>query len=82
MFAVLRTQYYYIIVDTAPIGQVSDTFTLNRIADATIFVCRVNRTKAGVFNELNEIYSQKRLKKLSIVVNVTSARKNYGYGNK
>ena len=82
MFAVLRTQYDYIIVDTAPIGQVSDTFTLNRIADATIFVCRVNRTKAGVFNELNEIYSQKRLKKLSIVVNGTSARKNYGYGNK
>lgn len=82
MFAVLRTQYDYIIVDTAPIGQVSDTFTLNRIADATIFVCRVNRTKASVFNELNEIYSQKRLKKLSIVVNGTSARKNYGYGNK
>ena len=81
LFAELRGQYDYIIVDTAPLGLVSDTFTLDRVADATIFVCRLNRTKASAFNELNEIYEQKRLKKLSIVINGSKSRKEYGYGN-
>lgn len=79
-FSELRKMYDYVIVDTAPIGQVSDTFTLDRIADATVFICRMNKTKLNVFSELNEIYRQKRLKKLSIVLNGTETRKNYGYG--
>lgn len=79
-FAELRSKFDYIIVDTAPIGQVSDTFTLNRIADATIFICRMNRTNLSVFRELDEIYQQNRLKKLSVIINGTESRKNYGYG--
>lgn len=81
MFAELREKYDYIIVDTAPLGLVSDTFTLDRIADATVFVCRINSTKTTAFKELNEIYEQKRLKKLSIVINGSKSRKEYGYGN-
>ena len=81
MFAELRSQFDYIIVDTAPIGLVSDTFTLDRIADASIFVCRMNRTKLSMFEELNDIYEKKRLKKLSIIINGAKARKTYGYGN-
>jgi len=81
LFANLREMYDYIIVDTAPLGLVSDTFTLDRVADATIFVCRLNRTKATAFKDLNEIYRQKRLKKLSIVINGSKSRKEYGYGN-
>lgn len=80
-FNELRSMYDYIIVDTAPIGQVSDTFTLDRVADATIFVSRMNRTKLGIFEELNSIYSSNRLKRLSIVINGTETHKNYGYGN-
>lgn len=80
-FNQMRQKYDYIFVDTAPIGLVSDTYTLNRISDATIFVCRVNRTKISVFDELEESYNQHRLKKLSIVVNGTASHKHYGYGN-
>lgn len=81
MFTELRKQFDYIIVDTAPIGLVSDTFTLDRIADASIFVCRMNHTKLNMFEELNDIYEKKRLKKLSIIINGAKARKTYGYGN-
>lgn len=81
-FCKLRQLYDYIIVDTAPIGMVSDTFTLNRIADAAIYVCRANYTSVRDLMEVNEIFEQKRLKKLSIVVNGTKAKKTYGYASK
>ena len=44
LFEQLRHRYEYIIVDTAPIGMVSDTFTLDRSSDAAIYVCRANYT--------------------------------------
>ena len=82
MFQTLRDRYDYIIVDTAPIGLVSDTFTLDRVADAAIYVCRANYTSLNDLQLVNDIYEQHRLKKLSIVVNGTAAKKTYGYGQK
>lgn len=81
MFKELREMYDYIVVDTAPVGLVSDTFSLDRVADASIFVCRMNYTPVSEINELNEIYEQRRLKKLSLVINGSASRKKYGYGN-
>lgn len=74
--------YDYVIVDTAPIGLVSDTFTLDRIADASIYVCRANYTSLTDLVAVNEIYEQRRLKKLSLVINGSAANKTYGYGRK
>ncbi|MDE6206305.1 MAG: polysaccharide biosynthesis tyrosine autokinase [Muribaculaceae bacterium] len=82
LFAQLRTMYDFIIVDTAPIGLVSDTFTLNRIADASIYVCRANYTSLSDLSILNDIFEQARLKKLSVVINGTATNKTYGYGKK
>lgn len=82
LFAQLRTMYDYIIVDTAPIGLVSDTFTLDRIADASVYVCRANYTELSKLAILNEIYENKRLKKLSIAINGTAAKKTYGYATR
>ena len=79
MFAELRDRYDYIVVDSAPVGLVSDTFTLDRIADATIYVTRVNYTTNGDVDSIGEIYANKRLKRLSIVVNGVKTRKSYGY---
>ena len=78
LFAQLRNLYDYIIVDTAPIGLVSDTFTLDRIADAAIYVCRANYTSLSDLAEVNDIYDRKRLKKLSLVINGSAANKTYG----
>lgn len=82
LFAELRKHYDYIIVDTAPVGRVSDTFALDRVADASIFVCRVGHTNISEINLADEISEQNRLKRLSIVVNGTPARRTYGYGEK
>ena len=80
MFAQLRERYDYIVVDTAPVGMVSDTFTLDRVADATIYVCRANYTSKRDLQFANDIYEQHRLKKLAMVVNGSTMRKAYGYG--
>jgi capsular exopolysaccharide synthesis family protein len=85
LFATLRERYDYIVVDTAPVGMVSDTFTLDRISDATVYVCRANYTPSNELRSLvGEIHDNKRLKKLSIVVNGTASKRvySYGYGQK
>lgn len=80
MFAELRKRYDYIVVDTAPVGLVSDTLTLSRIGDATIYVCRANYTTKTDIQYANSIYEEVRLKKMSILLNDTIVRKGYGYG--
>ncbi len=80
MFDELRKRYDYIIVDSAPVGMVSDTFNLVRISDATVFVCRANYTTIQDVHFINELKSDARLKKMSLVVNGTTAHKGYGYG--
>lgn len=80
MFAELRKRYDYIVVDTAPVGLVSDTLTLSRIGDATIYVCRANYTTKTDIQYANSIYEEGRLKKMSIILNNTIVRKGYGYG--
>lgn len=82
LFEQLRQQYDYIIVDTAPVGMVSDTFTLNRIADSTIYVTRINSTSNTDIKFINDIYDNKRLNKLGIVINGVKDKKTYGYSKK
>lgn len=82
LFAEIRKSYDYIIVDSAPVGLVSDTFTLNRIADATIYVTRLNVTSTSDIDAIDEIYESGRLKKLAVAVNGTKSKKSYGYQHK
>lgn len=79
MFEQLRAMYDYIIVDTAPVGMVSDTFTLDRVADATIYVTRTNYTQNSQLDFIEDIYQEGRLKKLSVVINGVKSKKTYGY---
>jgi capsular exopolysaccharide synthesis family protein len=80
LFDELRRRYDYIIVDSAPVGMVSDTFNIVRISDATIYVCRVNYTSIADINYVNKVNEEKRMRKLSLVVNGTKTTKGYGYG--
>lgn len=80
LFHVLREKYDFVIVDSAPVGMVSDTFVLDRIADATVYVCRANYSTLKDVDFMNTVYVDKRLKKMSVVVNGTALRKGYGYG--
>ncbi len=81
LFAQLREVYDYILIDSAPIGMVADTFSLARISDATIYICRANYTTKEQIRYVNRIVGEKRLNKVSFVLNGTEARQGYGYGN-
>lgn len=81
LFDKLRQMYDYIVVDSAPVGMVSDTLTLERISDVTVYVCRVNYTTKQQIKFANSLHDEGRLKKMSLVVNGTSPKQSYGYGD-
>jgi Mrp family chromosome partitioning ATPase len=80
LFADLKSKYDYIIVDTAPIGIVSDTYLLNRMADNFVFVTRQKYTPKDATQLINEVYAEKRLNGMGVVLNGTPASSGYGYG--
>ena len=80
MIEKLRGSYDYILIDSAPVGMVSDTFMLARVSDATVYVTRANYTTFSDLDFAESIYQEKRLRKLSVVINGTEAKKGYGYG--
>ena len=79
-FARLRKWYDMIIVDTPPIGAVSDTLLLGRIADATIVICRCDYSLKRNFAIVNQIHNEQKLPKISLVLNgVDLQQRKYGY---
>lgn len=81
LFAELRQSFDYIIVDSAPVALVSDTFLLNRLVDMTLYVCRANYTPQNSVDFINQINEQKRLSNIITVLNDVNIDKiGYGYG--
>ena len=82
LFRELRNRYEYIIVDTSPVGSVSDPFLLDRISDISLFVVRQGYTPKAALALSNDIFEEKRLKNLFLVLNGFGNRKTgrYGYG--
>lgn len=79
LIAELKQMYDFIIVDTAPIGVVSDTYLLNRIADNCIFVARQDYTPKDATDLINEIYRDNRLNGMGVILNGTPVSSGYGY---
>ena len=76
----LRDNYDYIIIDTAPVGLVTDTLQIARVADASIFVCRADYTPKESFGLVNQLAEEKKLPNMSIVINgIDMSKKKYGY---
>lgn len=76
----LRQQYDYIILDTAPVGLVTDTIQIGQQADMTIFVLRADYTPKSSIRQLNELAKGKKLPNLGIVINgIDLSRRKYGY---
>ncbi len=77
----LESDYDYIIIDTAPLGLVTDAFILMNHAHHTIFLVRQNYTPLDAVNNVNDLYESGKLKKVSILLNdVKDDSNNYGYG--
>ena len=81
-FRDLREQYDVIIVDSAPVAQVSDSFALDKYSNATVYVTRANYTKRTLIKFMNRIAANKQLKNMCVVLNDTkpSNDNTYGYG--
>ena len=80
IFDILRKEYDYVIVDTAPVGLVTDTLHIGKVADATVMVCRADYTEKSSFSMINEFAENNKLPNVSIVVNgVDMSKKKYGY---
>ncbi len=76
----LRTKYDYIVLDTPPIGLVSDTLELARTADASIFVCRADYSIKANFELINNMRREKKMPKINLVLNgIDLKKKKYGY---
>ena len=76
----LKKHYDYILVDTAPVGLVTDTLQIGRIADATVYMCRADYTPKSNFGLINSLSAQKKLPNVSIVINgIDMSKKKYGY---
>lgn len=76
----LRSRYDYVVLDTAPIGMVTDTQLIARTADVSLYVCRADYTHKNDYRLINELQQQKRLPGLCTVVNgLDITQKKYGY---
>lgn len=80
LFELLKLKYDYIIVDTAPVSLVTDTLLISKYADATIYVVRANKIDKEMLRIPNELYKEKKLTNLTIVLNDSDVTKGYGYG--
>ena len=80
MFATLKKDFDYIIVDTAPVSLVTDTLVVAKFADAFIYVVRANFLDKRLLKIPETLYKEKKLPRMSILLNDTNKDKNYGYG--
>ena len=87
LFAELRERYDYIIIDSAPVCMVSDSFLINRVVDVTLFVTRAAYTSRSHIKALNPLAVNNKLNSLYLCindVNITShtySYRRYGYGD-
>jgi len=78
--AELKQRYDRVIIDTPPIGLVSDGLIVANHADTTLFVVRDGVTRRSHLGQVNDLYKKKQLKNLSIIFNAIRKRPGaYGY---
>ncbi|WP_439882577.1 GumC family protein [Pontibacter sp. MBLB2868] len=80
----LKHSFDHIVIDTAPVGQVADAFSLSSIVDSTIYVVRYNYTSKKQLKIVDDINKNRELKHLMIVMNdakmMNGSYYGYGYG--
>lgn len=82
---ILKQHFDFVVLDTAPIGMVTDTQLIARVADLCVYVCRADYTRKSEFAQINEVRQDKHIAHLCVLVNGINMdkRKNgyyYGYG--
>ncbi|HEY5966883.1 MAG TPA: polysaccharide biosynthesis tyrosine autokinase [Chitinophagaceae bacterium] len=79
MFKWLKENFDVILIDTAPVGMVSDAMTLGKFADTTLYIVRQGYTYKKQISLIDELYHENRLPKVSIIINDVKLKPGYGY---
>lgn len=79
MFAWLKNNFDVVIVDTAPVGMVSDAQTLSRFVDCTLYLVRQGHTFKKQITLIDEFYRDNKLPSVSIIINDVKMKPGYGY---
>ena len=82
LFNYVKSAFDVVIIDTAPVGLVSDAFTLGKYADSTLYIVRMGYTLKKQMNYIDEIYRTNKLPRVGLLVNDIKASSHYySYGN-
>ncbi|ADX67313.1 MULTISPECIES: exopolysaccharide transport family protein [Weeksella] len=76
----LKERYDYVVLDTPPIGLVSDSYDLLKYADATLFISRYNYSERNFLNAVQSKYEDGELNNIGIILNDFQVKMGYGYG--
>ncbi len=80
IFTILREDYDYILIDTAPVGLVTDTLQIGRVVDVSVVLCRADYTAKESFGLINSLSAEKKLPNMCIAINgIDLSKKKYGY---
>jgi capsular exopolysaccharide synthesis family protein len=80
MLEELKQKYDYIILDTPPVGLVSDALELVQFCDVTLYIVRQNFTKKEMLTLLNNRHKRGELNNISIIFNGYENKAKYGVG--
>lgn len=79
MFEYLKKNFDVVIVDTAPVGMVSDAMTLGKFADCTLYLVRQRHTFKKQIGLIDDFHKENKLPKISIIINDVKLKPGYGY---
>jgi capsular exopolysaccharide synthesis family protein len=80
LFEYLKEHYDYVIVDTAPVGVVSDAISIGNWADFTLFVVRHNYSLRSSMSIINNLNHDNKLPNITLVINGILNNKDYKFG--
>lgn len=80
LFKTLRDRYDHIVVDASPMGLVSEFVIIMRHLDRSLYVVRQGYTRRGALRPINDMYKEKKVERIDLLLNDVKAGAGYGEG--
>jgi len=79
-FEEAKSQYDYLVIDTAPVGLVADTLEISTYADLFLFVLRIQHSEKRFLSFIKDLIADGKIKNIGLLLNAINVKKGYGYG--